>query len=612
MSAPTADLSEGELRRRILAKLSELNPAERRLAQLRLDRILRRKRALAAYPSPGHLAKLLVPDTVQTKMMTALDQIAIAADSGFQRRWIISTPPQEGKTSRMGTAVPLWLLMRDPTRRIVVASYEQSVAGRSTLAVRQGIETYGGGYKGDRTYAHQDDQLGLLLDPDRAQQTNWNLIDGPGRRNGGMIAVGVGGALTGRSADVMIIDDAVKNSKQADSPQQRQMIWEWYQAVATTRLSPGAIVVVIGTRWHEDDLIGRLLAQDEDSRRPLFRHLIIPAIAKGDDPLGREPGEYLTSTRGRSPVEWDEIRRQVGERFWAALYMGEPSPPAGGVFQLAWLNRTRVPVAPELSVTEVYVDPADNEGDGDEAGVLTMARGIDGEIYVLADDSAQMTSGRWFRVAFLAALRADATAVRYEKSLSGLRRIARKAWKDLLREARKLHELDPFKHLEGKRPHLPDEAIVYQAARDLARDDAEPEEIVALERALTELWPLVPKVLELPTTGIPVQSFQAKGTKTYRAKMVAPMVEWGKVHLVGRKHAYAELVHQLVSWQESQDSPDRMDTFVHGVARLGQTSETVIEPPKGNLPPRTTTAQQQLFRQGVSRGGFGVASGRHR
>lgn len=602
MNGRPKEPTESELRARVLAELSKLNPGERRLAQLRLDRILRRKRANAAYPSPGHLAKLIAPDTVQTAMMTALDQIAIAADSGFQRRWIISTPPQEGKTMRMGTAVPLWLLMRDPTRRIVVASYEQSVAGRSTLAVRQAIETFGAGYKGDRQSNAQDDQLGLILDPDRAQQTNWNLIDGPGRKNGGMIAVGVGGALTGRSADVMIIDDAVKNSKQADSPQQRLMIWEWYQAVATTRLSPGAIVIVIGTRWHEDDLIGRLLAQDEDTRRPLFRHLILSAIAKSNDPLGRKPGEYLVSTRGRTPTEWEEIRRQVGERFWHALYMGDPHPPSGGIFQEVWITRNRVPFPPELSVTEVFVDPADNEGDGDEAGVITMGRGAEnGEIYVLADDSGHMTSGRWFRVAFLAALRHNASAVRYERSLSGLKRIARKAWKDLLREAKKLHDLDPYKALSGKRPGIPPEEVIYAAARELARDDAEPAEIVALERDLTELWPLVPKVLDIPLTGIPVATITAKGTKTYRAKMTAPMHEWNQVHHVGR---FPELVHQLVSWQESQDSPDRMDAYVHGIARLGQTSDTVMEPPKGRLPARASTANQQLVRQGVSRGGF--------
>lgn len=603
-------MNEDDLEKQIRAKLDELNPGERRLAQLRLDRILRRRAALANYPSPGHLAKLLAPDTVQTKMMTALDQIAIAADSGFQRRWIISTPPQEGKTSRMGTAVPLWFLMRDPTRRIVVASYEQGVASRSTLAVRQAIESYGGGYKGDRASSGQDDQLGLILDPDRAQQTNWNLIDGPGRRNGGMVAVGVGGALTGRAADVLIIDDAVKNAKAADSPQQRQVMWEWYQSVALTRLSPGAIVVVIGTRWHEDDLIGRIIAQDKASRAPLFRKLVIPAIAKSKDPLGRKAGEYLVSTRGRTEEDWKAIRRQVGERFWFALYMGDPHPPAGGIYQLEWLRNSARPMHPELSVTEVYVDPADNEGDGDEAGVITMGRGADdSEIYVLADDSTQMTSGRWFRVAFLAAIRHEATAIRYEKSLSGLRRIGRRAWKDLLREARKLDELDPFKSVPGQRPNLPDEAIVYEAARALARDDAEPLEIVALERDLTELWPLVPRVLELPPTGIPVQAFPAKGTKTYRAKMAAPMVEWGKVHLVGGTERFSELVHQLTSWQESQDSPDRMDTFVHGVTKLGQSTDATMEPPSGNLPPRPSQQTPILQRQGVLRGGFGVGLG---
>jgi hypothetical protein len=582
--------------------LESLNPGERRLAQLRLDRIIRRRAALAKFPSPGHLAQFIAPDTLQTRMMTALDQIAIAADAGFQRRWIISTPPQEGKTMRMGTAVPLWFLMRNPTRRIVVASYEQGVAGRSTLAVRQTIEAYGGGYKGDRASATQDDQLGLILDPDRAQQTNWNLIDGPGRRNGGMVAVGVGGALTGRSADVMIIDDAVKNSKQADSPEQRRLIWEWYQATATTRLSPGAIVIVIGTRWHEDDLIGRLLAQDEDSGRPLFRHLIIPAIAKAKDPLGRKIGEYLTSTRGRTESDWEEIRRQVGERFWWALYMGDPHPQSGGIFQLSWIENNRVRQAPELSVTEVFVDPADNEGDGDEAGVVTMGRGVDGHVYLLADDSGHMTSGRWFRVALLSAIRWDATAVRYERSLSGLRRIGRKAWKDLLREAKKLHELDPYKSLIGQRATVPDEAIIVTAARALARDDAEPAELLALEKDLVELWPLVPKVLELPETGVPISSFPAKGTKTYRAKMTAPMHEWGKVHHVGR---FAEMVHQLVSWQESQDSPDRMDAYVHGVTKLGQTSDTLMEAPTGNLPKRPSQANTILQRQGVARGGLG-------
>lgn len=872
-------MNEDDLVAQIRAKLDTLNTGERRLAQLRLDRILRRKRALAMYPSPGHLAKLLAPDTIQTKMMTALDQIAIAADAGFQRQWIISTPPQEGKTMRMGTAVPLWLLMRNPQRRIIIASYEQTLAARSTLAVRQAIETFGAGYKGDRNYANQEDQLGLILDPDQAKQANWNLIDGPGRRNGGMVAVGVGGSLTGRSADVMIIDDAVKNAQQADNPVQRQAVWDWYQSVASTRLSPGAIVIVIGcltgdalvrmadgserpireirpgdlvasyedgrmttarvlnwinhgpdslfrirmksgteiranarhpfltvengervwrrtdelqpsarilrvaeptlelpapptdvtlqqsaracacrttarpagqqgtghprstldpgarltsatatrsttrlttacsvsrvavvpfaenrpalptpedvarssltttttpepcavccatnatwplgtaellpdfeqqpttwtldevvevaptlaedvfdiqvertenfianglvthnTRWHEDDLIGRIIKDDlAGGGVPAFQQLVIPAIAKSRDPLGRKPGQYLVSTRKRTVREWKAIRKRVGERFWSAMYMGEPHPPAGGIFQLEWIENHRRPVAPELSVVEVFVDPADNEGDGDEAGVITMGRGAeDQHLYVLADDSGHMTSGRWFRVAFLAALRHNASAVRYEKSLSGLRRIGRKAWKDLLREAKKLHELDPYKGSEfRRRPEQPDGELIFAAATELARDDAESKEIVQLQRDLTELWPLVPQVLALPPTGIPIQAITAKGTKTHRAKMTGPMHEWGHVHWVGD---FVELKYQLVAWQESQDSPDRMDAYVHGITKLGQTGDALMEPPRpptrggAQLPSRPSVTAPVLERQGVTRSGLGAAAGRY-
>jgi hypothetical protein len=562
----------------VRTKLSALNPGERRLAQLRLDRILRRKRALREFPSPGHLAKFVQPDTVQTDMMGLLDRVLIAADAGFQRRWIISTPPQEGKTRRVAVHGLLWLLLRDPTRRIIIASYEQGIAARSGLAVRQLIETYGGGYKGVRQSRTQDDHLGLLLDPDRAQQTNWNLIDGPGRRNGGIVSVGVGGAMTGRSADVVVLDDVLKGSKQADSAEQRRQIRDWHQAVVTTRLAPGAIEIVIGTRWDENDLLGSLMREDEQRDIPRYRKVIIPAQAKQHDPLGREPGEFLISARGRTEADWNEIREAVRERFWAALYQGEPSPPAGGVFQLEWINNNRVKAAPELQKVEVFVDPADNEGDGDEAGVITAGRSFDQHYYILADDSGRMTVGRWLRVALIAALRHQATAVRYEKSLSGLRRSARQAWKDILREARALRV-----GVTGPWPKAPYPDVLVDAVTTLARDDAEPAERLELERNLIELWPYVPAVLRLPVTGIPIRGFTAHGSKTFRAQMVAPVHESGRVHHVG---FHMELAHQMVAWQESKDSPDRMDAAVHAIDQLSQGSgDTTLDGATEKLPP---------------------------
>lgn len=551
--------AEASLEETIRQKLDQLNPNERRLAEIRLERIVKRRRAVREFRSPGHVAKYTNPDVVQTEMMVALDKAVIQAETGMQRRWVISTPPQEGKTMRLGTATPLWLLIRDPSRRIVVASYEQGLAARSALAVRQLIESYGGGYKGDRASARQEDHFGLLLDPDRAQQTNWQLADVPGRINGGMTAVGVGSSFTGRSADILIVDDAVKDPKAADSALQRQVLWNWWQAVATTRLAGKAIVIVIGTRWHEDDLLGRIIREDEKEPTPEWSRLNIPAQAGADDPLGRKPGEYLRSAReGR---EWVKIRRRVGERWWAAMYQGNPHPISGGVFKQEWFDRNRVKEAPELARVSVFVDPADNEGGGDEAGIVVAGKGYDEDHYILADRSGAMTAGRWLRVAFLAALEFNATEIAYEQSLSGLKRTARQTWKDMVREFRVLNKL--YKPLPNTpRPKLPPVDLLTKAVTLLVRDDATATDRVNQEHNLIEMWPFVPAALELPAIGLPIRAFPARGSKTFRARMIAPTFEGDHVKLLGH---FPEAEHQMITWQESQKSPDRMDVFVHAI-----------------------------------------------
>jgi hypothetical protein len=584
----------------IRARLDTLSPAERHLAQIRLDRIARRKLAVRRFPTPGHLAKFLQPDTEQTPLMAHLDRVLLECDSGLQRRWLISCPPQEGKTNRVPHVGALWLLIRDPSRRIAIASYEQQLAARSGLTNRQAIETYGGGYKGDR-HANQDDELGLLLDPDNAKQANWSLADVPGRRNGGIVSVGVGSAFTGRAVDVLIVDDPVKDAKAADSAEQRKVSHDWFQAVAETRLAGNAIVIVIQTRWHEDDLMGWLLRKDDQEKTPRWGRLFAPAIAGQDDPLGRKRGEFLRSARGRTEKDWNEIRRAVGERWWAALYMCEPHPTEGGIFKHAWFERNRVREAPERIRTEVFVDPADNEGTGDEAGVMVVAQGVDLRYYLLDDLSAHMTVMRWFRVAFLAALRWGATAVRYEKSLSQLDKRARGAWRDLRREAQRLDEVWRRQALPGQAwPAQPQGDVVTAAAAELARDDATPEELIQLEVALLELWSHVPAALALPETGVPVASMPAEGSKTFRAKMAAPLVESDHVSHVGH---FPDLEHQMASWQEGQDSPDRMDTYVHALTELSRSSGAVeLSAARGQIATRTRAGIQ---RSGASRPGGG-------
>jgi hypothetical protein len=578
----------------VRARLEKLNPGERRLAEIRLERILRRRKAVQEFRSPGHIAKFSNPEVRQTGMMVALDKAVLSAEAGLQRRWIISTTPQEGKTLRLGTAAPLWFLLRDPSRRIVVASYEQGLAARSCLAVRQLIETYGGGYKGENRHGAED-HFGLVLDPDKAMQTNWQVADVPGRVNGGMTAVGVGSAFTGRSADILVIDDAVKDAKAADSPQQRKVIWDWFRAVATTRLAGNAIIIVIGTRWHEDDLIGRLLRRDDAEPTPLWSRLVIRAQAESDDPLGRTAGEYLASAR-KEGRDWIQIRRDVGERWWAALYQGRPAPEAGGVFKQDWFDRYRRTEAPELVTTKVFVDPADNEGAGNEAGVMCAGKGVDERYYLLADRSDTMTSQRWLRVAFLMALEYGADEVAYEQSLSGLKRTARTVWKDMAREARKLHELWKALPRQAWPAHI-DPKLLGQAVDELARDDADAVEKSVLESNLIELWPWVPVAINLPVSGVPIRAFPAKGSKTFRAKIIAPLFEGGHVSYVGW---FPELEHQLITWQESQKSPDRMDTAVHAfteLSRIGGASK--VQPAQGRMP--TRTSRLEIARQAGGR-----------
>lgn len=129
----------------------------------------------------------------------------------------------------------------------------------------------------------------------------------------------------------LIIDDPMKDRKEADSPVFRNDVWEWWTDTASTRLGPGAPVCLILTRWHEDDLAGRLLSGEDKHR---WRVVNIPAQSfSEDDPLGRPIGEYLVSARGRTRAEWEAIKKRVGPRTWASLYQGQPAPPGGAILK---------------------------------------------------------------------------------------------------------------------------------------------------------------------------------------------------------------------------------------------------------------------------------------
>ncbi len=279
------------------------------------------------WATPGDLAAAIDPTTVQTPALDLIDRAIVEAWQTPDARLIISMPPQEGKSERVTKTASLWRLTHNPETRLGIVSYAQALAEGFSRDVRNKIST------NDGTDGTLD--LDLRIARDNGSARRWQL-DG---HRGGIVAVGVDSGITGRPLDGLIIDDPFADDKQADSAYYRDQVWGRWRSTWSTRLAPGAPVILIMTRWHEDDLAGRLLGA-EDGRR--WRVINIPALADHDpaksetDALGREPGQWLASARGRTDTEWEAIRIQVGSRVFNALYQGRPSPSTGNVWRRPW------------------------------------------------------------------------------------------------------------------------------------------------------------------------------------------------------------------------------------------------------------------------------------
>lgn len=240
-------------------------------------------------------------------------------------RLIVTVPPQYGKSEIVSVHGPAWALDHHPRKRLVIAGYEHNFARRWGGKVRDLIAN------------HPDEFRVRVTGGTRAAAGEWTTTAG-----GGLFCTGIGGPLTGRGADGMIIDDPFKNWAEAASPTIRDNVWEWWRSVARTRLQPGAWVVVCMTRWHEDDLVGRLTnpAKNPDAAR--WRVLRLPALAEepddrlpGFDPTGRQPGEPLEPRR-YSLEEVQSLTRDLGPYLAAGMLQQRPSPEEGGVFKRSW------------------------------------------------------------------------------------------------------------------------------------------------------------------------------------------------------------------------------------------------------------------------------------
>lgn len=284
--------------------------------------ILQEAQKALAEASPLGLAQVINPkhrdlphlDYLDARLLAAVRKVE-AGGTAFIR---ISMPPRSGKSVTTSEYLPLWLLHRHPDWRIALVSHSPILAGGWGRSIRRMIEEHG-------------DVLGLEVARDAGAVTDWETSDG-----GGVSSRSVGQSLTGRGFKVMIIDDVVKDYADAASETKRQSLRDWWQTTARTRLEPPGLIIVIGTRWHEDDFTGWV-----DTAGDPFDVIKFEAIATADDILGRHPGDplyspFVTETREEALARWAALEVAVGPYAWAALYQQDPQPAGGAIFQRGW------------------------------------------------------------------------------------------------------------------------------------------------------------------------------------------------------------------------------------------------------------------------------------
>lgn len=253
-----------------------------------------------------------------------LQSVSEDTAKGIPRRVIVTLPPRHGKSEVISKKFPAWHLGKNPEHEIIMGSYAADLALDHSRIARATFSKHG------------ENLFEQTLARDSASVGRWGI---EGHR-GGLVAVGVGGPITGRGGHILLLDDPIKNAEEAHSMVIREKVWNWYTTTFYTRLAPGGSIVVVMTRWHEDDPVGRLLKQEEEAKEAGLDYIPwevinLPAIALEDDLLGRKPGEALWPERFDINA-LNETKRVLGSYSFGALYQQKPSPAEGNIFNRNW------------------------------------------------------------------------------------------------------------------------------------------------------------------------------------------------------------------------------------------------------------------------------------
>lgn len=255
---------------------------------------------------------------------------------GDINRLMVFLPPRHGKSWLVSQYFPAWYLGMFPDNRVILTAYEAEFAASWGRRARDVLNEYGSSI------------FGVKVNNKSSAANRWDIKN----HHGGMVTAGVGGPITGKGADILVIDDPIKNAEEANSQIYRDKTWEWYQSTAYTRLEPNGAVIIIMTRWHEDDLAGRLLNSIENNGDK-WDVINLPAIAEDNDLLGRNFGEPLWPER-YNLQELNHIKKTTGSYWWSSLYQQRPQPLGGGLLKRSWLNYYQPNQLPDLDELYIY------------------------------------------------------------------------------------------------------------------------------------------------------------------------------------------------------------------------------------------------------------------
>ncbi len=254
--------------------------------------------------------------------LIALSDALESIERGELKRLIVLMPPRHGKSEIISLRFPCWYLAKHPGDYIVQAGYAESIAlthsrqARDIFISSEMMRLFPGIH-------HRPERPGQeIVIPERQAAHEWGTKQG-----GSYYAVGIGGGLTGRGFNVGIIDDPVKDEEEASSQTIRDKVWDWYQKVFRTRAEPDAAIIVVMTRWHQDDLIGRLLKQSqEDPTADQWKVLHFSAV---------QDGQALWPKRYSLEV-LRKIQSSIGSRAFESLYQGNPTVAEGQIIKREW------------------------------------------------------------------------------------------------------------------------------------------------------------------------------------------------------------------------------------------------------------------------------------